>query len=92
VNRGQCTSQEGIKSKTCLYWIFADMSGRTNCIRFPKMLPKLVVLCSSSSESELSSAGYIASKSSHPNTAYFCEVFNCEYGDEVCQAFPVPSI
>jgi len=56
------------------------------------MLPKLVVLFSSSSEIESFSAGYIASKSSHPDISYFCEVFNVEYGDEVCQAFPMPSI
>jgi len=66
------------------------MPGRKNCSRFTKMLPKLVVLCSLQSEEEISRAGYIASKSSHPDTAYFCQVCNLEYGDEVCQAFPVP--
>jgi len=57
------------------------------------MLPKFVVLCSLQAEEEISRAGYIASKSSHPDTAYFCEVCNYEYGDEVCRAFSVlPSV
>jgi len=76
----------------CLCLIFVDMSGRKNCSRFPKMLPKLVVLFEMPSDSEISHAGHIASKSSHPETAYFCDVYNIEYGEEVCQAFPVPSI
>jgi len=72
--------------------IILDMPGRKNCSRFPKMLPKLVVLCSLPSEDEISHAGYIASKSSQPDTAYCCEVCNVEYGDEVCQAFHAPSL
>jgi len=48
------------------------------------MLPKLVVLFSNPPEDEISRAGYIASKSSHPETAYLCEVCNIEYGAEVC--------
>lgn len=68
------------------------MPGRRNCSRFPKLLPKLVVLCSLLEEDEISRAGYIASKSSHPDFAYFCEVRNYEYGDEVCQALGAPSI
>jgi len=63
--------------------IFADMPGRKNCSKFPKMLPKIVVLIRS--DDKISRAGYIASNSSDSDTAYFCEVCNCEYGDEVCQ-------
>jgi len=72
-----------------VYMIFTDMSGRTNCSRFPNMLSKLVVLSSLPLENDISRAGYIASKSSHPDTAYFCEVYNIEYAEEVCQAFPI---
>jgi len=56
------------------------------------MLQKLVVLCSTQLEDELPCAGYIASKSTHPDSAYFCKVCNFEYRDEVWKVFSVLSL
>jgi len=56
------------------------------------MLPKLVLLCATQLEDELPRAGYIASKSTHPDWAYFCKVCNFEYRDEVCKAFSVMAL
>ena len=71
---------------------FADMSRHINCSRFPNMLQKLVVLCSTQLEDELPCAGYIASKSTHPDSAYFCKVCSFEYRDEVWKVFSVLSL
>ena len=51
------------------------------------MLRKLVVLCSTQLEDELPRAGYIASRSAHPDCTYFCKVANFELTDKVWKAF-----
>jgi len=76
----------------CLCLLSVDMPGRVNCLRFPNMLPKLVVFCPTQTEDALSPVGYIASSSRHPDLAYFCEVCNFDYRDEVWKAFAEPSL